>query len=295
MPNTLYRYRFRAVTDAGEILGPEAEHRVTDERVAWRSLSGDGVRLWWHEGDEAFAERALGIAEEALASASVLLGSERGAPVDVFVYGDARTFRSGDGSGDARERRGPGPSGDPDPLRAHRAIADRLGLGRGARPPRAHAPRLRRCHEQPVRVPAALAQRGRRGLPVARVRRRRPRPGRRRGPRGHDHPARGARGAVPDATRPVRPRLRRERLGRRPISSSRYGEEALGAIVDGYAVRPRRRRRVPTGDRRRHRRRSRPSWLEAMGSPPIEPTGPRPAPPGPVPEAWRSDPVPLIR
>ena len=41
---------------------------------------------------------------------------------------------------------------------------------------------------------------------------------------------------------------------------------------------------------------SRPSWLErASALSPIEPTGPRPAPPGPVPDAWRSDPVPLIR
>jgi hypothetical protein len=36
-------------------------------------------------------------------------------------------------------------------------------------------------------------------------------------------------------------------------------------------------------------------WLESVGSGPIAPTGPRPAPSGPVPDAWRSSPAPLIR
>ena len=118
VPNTLFDYHFRAVTDAGEVDGPDAEHRVSDERVAWRMIEGDGVRLWWQEGDDAFAERALTIAEEALASASTLLGGTRGAPVDVFVYGDARMFRSAMGPG-TRENVGG---------QAHPAIRTLFGL-----------------------------------------------------------------------------------------------------------------------------------------------------------------------
>ena len=99
VPNTLFDYHFRAVTETGDVVGPEAEHRVTDDRVEWREVERDGVRLWWSEGDDAFAERALSIAEGALASASELLGVEQGEPVDVFIYGDTATFRSAMGPG----------------------------------------------------------------------------------------------------------------------------------------------------------------------------------------------------
>jgi hypothetical protein len=93
VPNTSYRYRFRVVTDDGAALGPEASHVVADTRLEWRRLEGEHVTVWWHRGDEAFAERALAIAEGAVASASELLGVRAVAPVDFFVYADSRAFR----------------------------------------------------------------------------------------------------------------------------------------------------------------------------------------------------------
>jgi len=93
VPNTEYGYRFRVVTDDGTALGPPASHRVSDTHLEWQELSGEHVTVWWHRGDAAFAERALGIAEASLASAAELLGVEDVAPVDFFIYSDSRAFR----------------------------------------------------------------------------------------------------------------------------------------------------------------------------------------------------------
>jgi Peptidase MA superfamily len=293
MPNTLYRYRFRAVTDAGDVLGPEAEHRVVDDRVAWRSVTGDGVRLSWHEGDDAFAERALGIAEEALASASDLLGSERGAPVDVFVYGDPRTFRTAMGPG-TRENVGG---------QAHPAIRTLFGLIEPSQVGSDWVEELVR-HElthlvfddaasSPFAVPPRWLNEG---VAVYLA-------------KGYDD---GDRAQVDAAARagtiipleglagqfPTRP----GRFGLAYAESAsavahlvdRYGDDALGVILDGYAA---------GLDSEAAFSRAigidmttfAAEWLDAIGAPAIEPSGPRPAPPGPVPDAWRSDPVPLIR
>jgi hypothetical protein len=293
MPNTLYRYRFRAVTEDGDVLGPEAEHRVVDERVEWRSMSGDGVRLWWHEGDEAFAERALAIAEEALASASEVLAAERGAPVDVFVYGDQRTFRTAMGPG-TRENVGG---------QAHPAIRTLFGLieptqvgsdwveelvrhelvhlvfDDAASSPFAYPPRW--LNEGVAVHFSREDDAGDRAQVQAAV------------AAGTIIPLEGLIGQFP--TRPGRFGLAyAESASAVAYLVETYGEQALGAIVDGYAAglgSEAAFQRAIGIDMRTFAA----DWLEALGSPPIEPTGPRAAPPGPVPDAWRSDPVPLIR
>lgn len=93
VPNTSYDYRFRIVTDDGTALGPEATHRVTDTRLQWQQLAGEHVTVWWHTGDQAFAQRALDIAEAAVVSAAELLGVSEFEPVDFFIYSDSRAFR----------------------------------------------------------------------------------------------------------------------------------------------------------------------------------------------------------
>jgi hypothetical protein len=93
-PNTPYRFTFRAVTADGErFSSPEGRHRVTDPRFPWRSLQGDGVTVWWYEGGEGFAQRALDVAEAAMAAASDLFGVARVDPVDFFIYADDQAFR----------------------------------------------------------------------------------------------------------------------------------------------------------------------------------------------------------
>jgi hypothetical protein len=93
VPNTTYEYRFRVVTDTGAALGPSATHRVDDLRLDWQELAGEHVTVWWHEGDAAFAERALDIAERGLSSAAELLGVSAVDDVDFFIYSDSREFR----------------------------------------------------------------------------------------------------------------------------------------------------------------------------------------------------------
>jgi hypothetical protein len=93
VPNTRYDYRFRVVTEDGPFVGPTASHVVTDARADWESMAGDVVTVWWHDGNEAFARRALDIAEEALDAAADLLGVDDVEPVDFFIYSDSQAFR----------------------------------------------------------------------------------------------------------------------------------------------------------------------------------------------------------
>jgi hypothetical protein len=85
-PNTRYEYRFRAVTPEGSVTGPAGEFLVEDDRFDWQTLAGDVVTLHWYAGDDAFAERALRIGEDAIRNAADLLGVPEVAPVDFFVY-----------------------------------------------------------------------------------------------------------------------------------------------------------------------------------------------------------------
>ena len=94
VPNTSWDYRFRVVTDQGDALGPSASYRLLDERYEWRSIEGDLVTVWWYEGGEDFARRALTIADEAMASAAELLGVGEMEPVDFLIYADEREFRA---------------------------------------------------------------------------------------------------------------------------------------------------------------------------------------------------------
>jgi hypothetical protein len=93
VPNTSWEYRFRVVTDGGSTVGPVGRHVVRDERLDWQALEGDRVTVWWHDGGGDFGRTALDIAEDALASASELLGAAELAPVDFYIYSDTGEFR----------------------------------------------------------------------------------------------------------------------------------------------------------------------------------------------------------
>lgn len=93
VPNTRYDYRFRAITPGGAVTGPPASHLVEDRRLEWQTLEGDDVRVWWHDGGDRFAQRALDIAETALHDAGELLGVSDIEPVDFIIYSDTRSFR----------------------------------------------------------------------------------------------------------------------------------------------------------------------------------------------------------
>jgi hypothetical protein len=101
-PNTTLVYQFRARHDAcscPDSFGPEAQVTVVDDRVEWRTLEGPTVRLHWYNGDEAFAQRALDIGEEAIANATSLLGVTNFPQVDFFIYDNETVFRQALGPG----------------------------------------------------------------------------------------------------------------------------------------------------------------------------------------------------
>lgn len=100
LPNSRVEYRFRITPRSGAPeTGPTATLAVQDDRIDWRTIAGDVVRLHWHDGNEDFARRALRIAEESVAETSELLGVNETEPIDFFVYGDPEQFQSALGPG----------------------------------------------------------------------------------------------------------------------------------------------------------------------------------------------------
>lgn len=87
LPNTTWRYRFRALLpDGTRVESDEAEVTVADPRFAWRTLQRDGIELRWYDGDDAFAERALRVGAQAVDAAADLLGARPPSPVTLLVY-----------------------------------------------------------------------------------------------------------------------------------------------------------------------------------------------------------------
>jgi hypothetical protein len=99
LPNSTLSYRFRVTTETGTALGPAEELQVVDQRLEWQTLEGRFVHLHWHEGNQAFAERALKIGDDAVARIADLLGVEETEPIDFFVYADQTQFQQALGPG----------------------------------------------------------------------------------------------------------------------------------------------------------------------------------------------------
>ncbi len=94
-PNTRFEFQFRArAADGSATLGPVAQGMVSDERFTWQTLEQDLVRVHWYEGDTAFAQAALDVANGAIDRAAELLGTTLPQPVDLFVYATEEAMRS---------------------------------------------------------------------------------------------------------------------------------------------------------------------------------------------------------
>jgi hypothetical protein len=91
--NTTLDFRFRVTTPSGVATGSSGSVTVVDDRFEWRTRSGDTVTLHWYEGDDAFADRALRIGEDAIDQAATLLGVADVQPVDFFIYSSEDAFR----------------------------------------------------------------------------------------------------------------------------------------------------------------------------------------------------------
>jgi hypothetical protein len=94
VPNTTFTARWRVVDATGKSwVGPEVRHVYADDRLDWKTLTGDVVRVHWTEGGQAFGERALKIGDGAVAATAKLLGVTESEPIDFFIYADEAVFR----------------------------------------------------------------------------------------------------------------------------------------------------------------------------------------------------------
>ncbi len=86
-PNTPIDGRWRLTDgDGSEVVGPSVVALYADDRFAWKTRVDGLMRLHWYEGDDTFADRALGIAIGGFADAQAFLGVTETEPVDFFVY-----------------------------------------------------------------------------------------------------------------------------------------------------------------------------------------------------------------
>ena len=100
LPNSTFDYWFQALLPDGQIVeGPHATFTVADDRFKWQSLKGKTVTLHWYTGDQAFAQHALEIGDQAIDDAAALLGVEKVRPVDFFIYDAEPPFRDALGPG----------------------------------------------------------------------------------------------------------------------------------------------------------------------------------------------------
>jgi hypothetical protein len=93
VPNTTFTAQWRVTDDTGKAwLGPTITHTYDDDRFKWKTLDGDVVRVHWTEGDDSFGRRALKIGDDAVAAAASLLGVTESEPIDAFIYADQQAF-----------------------------------------------------------------------------------------------------------------------------------------------------------------------------------------------------------
>ena len=93
LPNTDISARFRlTLGDGSTILGPSTMVHYDDTRYAWKTVTGEFVRVHYTEGGSSFGQRAVKIADDAIREVSTLLGVSETDPIDFFVYADRTAF-----------------------------------------------------------------------------------------------------------------------------------------------------------------------------------------------------------
>lgn len=98
-PNTVWTFRFRAVDGDEAMVGPTGEFRLVDDRYDWRTVEEGPVRLHWYAGSEGFARRALRVGLDAIEQAAGMLGVGEVEPVDFFVYDSSEALYGALGPG----------------------------------------------------------------------------------------------------------------------------------------------------------------------------------------------------
>lgn len=99
LPNTPLKARWRVHAGADVVTGPDVSLLYTDTGFKWRTQAGSLVTIHWYDGDAAFGQRALDIAEQGVRKAEDTLGVTEKDPIDFFVYADAAPFVAALGPG----------------------------------------------------------------------------------------------------------------------------------------------------------------------------------------------------
>ena len=94
-PGAAVSYNWR-LTGGGRVFEtPERTFVYEDPRYEWRRLSGEGVDVLWHEGEERFAYSALDAAEASLRRIAESAGSAPDDRVEIRLYEDAESLQGG--------------------------------------------------------------------------------------------------------------------------------------------------------------------------------------------------------
>ncbi len=101
VPNTRFQATWAAYPSGASqpVTSDVLDVNYQDTTQDWRTVKGDIVTVHWYQGTRSFAEKAVSIAEDAIANTSKLLGVTETRPVDFFIYADDAAFREALGPG----------------------------------------------------------------------------------------------------------------------------------------------------------------------------------------------------
>ncbi|HUG33213.1 MAG TPA: peptidase MA family metallohydrolase [Anaerolineales bacterium] len=86
-PFTSVRWHYEFTLSDGSLFQSEAYFmRYDDNRFSWQSLESNGLRVFWIQGDAAFAQSALNTALAGLRAINELFPVDLSQPVDIYVY-----------------------------------------------------------------------------------------------------------------------------------------------------------------------------------------------------------------
>jgi hypothetical protein len=100
-PNTPVVAHFEVVLSDGTTqAGPDIHVTYTDDRYAWKTMTGKVVTLHYINASASFAQQLVGWADDGVSKAATLFGVSESKPIDYFVYPDQSSFQSALGQGE---------------------------------------------------------------------------------------------------------------------------------------------------------------------------------------------------
>jgi len=83
---TIRWYYELTLTDGSILQSDSYSIRYDDNRFTWQKLESGAVRVFWAQGDAAFGQTALNVAQSGLQNISSIVPVDLAEPVDVFMY-----------------------------------------------------------------------------------------------------------------------------------------------------------------------------------------------------------------